>query len=69
MLNVSLSLNDADFGATGMQFTLYAAPAYASITPSGGHREGGTLVTVMGAAAWSKCRLRRGRARQARLLT
>ena len=47
-LNVSLSLNAADFADTGLHFTMYATPSYTAITPSGGHREGGTAVTIEG---------------------
>ena len=58
-LNLSLSLNYlppsggdnygvGDFGDTGLHLTLYATPTYTAITPSGGHREGGTVVTIDG---------------------
>ena len=58
-LNLSLCLNylppsggDAygggDFGDTGLHLTLYPTPTYTAITPSGGHREGGTVVTIDG---------------------
>ena len=58
-LNLSLSLNYlppsggdgygvGDFGDTGLHLTLYATPTYTAITPSGGHREGGTIVTIDG---------------------
>ena len=32
----------------GLHLTLYATPTYTAITPSGGHREGGTIVTIDG---------------------
>ena len=48
-LNVTLSLNSADFDSTGLQFLYYDIPAVSTITPSGGHRTGGTMVTIQGA--------------------
>ena len=58
-LNLSLCLNYlppsggdeygvGDFGETGLHLTLYPTPTYTAITPSGGHREGGTVVTIDG---------------------
>ena len=48
-VNVSLSLNARDFGSTGLTFQYYQPPRIDIITPSGGHRTGGTIVTIHGA--------------------
>jgi hypothetical protein len=47
-VNLTLSLNAIDFGATGLHFQYYDNPYVARIIPSGGHRTGGTLVTLVG---------------------
>lgn len=49
LINLTLSLNRLDFGATGLIFQYYDDPYVRTITPSGGHRTGGTLVTILGA--------------------
>ena len=48
VVNLTLSLNAADYGDTGLTFQYYALPRVRTITPSGGHRTGGTVVTIMG---------------------
>ena len=48
IVNISLALNAHDFGETALTFKYYAAPQVDTITPSGGHRTGGTAVTLSG---------------------
>ena len=48
LVNLTLSLNAHDFGDTGLTFQYYELPYVAAITPSGGHRTGGTMVTILG---------------------
>ena len=48
-VDLYLTLNGADFGGTGLGFQYYTLPAVTRLTPSGGHRTGGTLVTIVGA--------------------
>ena len=48
LVNLTLSLNSLDFGDTGLTFQYYALPRVTTITPSGGHRTGGTVVTISG---------------------
>ena len=48
LVNLTLTLNALDFGDTGLTFQYYAPPRVTTITPSGGHRTGGTIVTISG---------------------
>ena len=48
LVNLTLSLNARDFGDTGLAFQYYQQPRVDTITPSGGHRTGGTVVTIVG---------------------
>eukprot|EP00966_Prymnesium_polylepis_P050157 1161174-Prymnesium_polylepis.1 len=48
LVNLTLSLNAHDFGDTGLTFRYYSPPVVTTITPSGGHRTGGTIVTILG---------------------
>ena len=47
-VNLTLSLNNLDFDDTGLTFQYYAPPRVTTMTPSGGHRTGGTVVTILG---------------------
>lgn len=48
LVNLTLTLNALDFGDTGLTFQYYARPRVDTIAPSGGHRTGGTIVTISG---------------------